>query len=371
MDVCCGCVVVGHTDNFRYVYVGAGRGRYEESARGNFHYVGPSKGHYEKEQLPADHTWRYILLAVTVVVLMLIIVAVIHAMVEEAPFNCSEGYDNWQAGWSMMKKEYCCANEGRGCPGGAPTTPFPSDPTAAPLPSEPHWLLEWLPDLGIGAKFIMTITLCMMMGCLIGGLSLYIYVRYFTHPKKSPTELELIAEVNKLLERARGTVVVKGELQVSLMWDTKDDLDLHLTLPDGKGEISAMNKECHGGTLDVDANPIHVDAKKKLTPKPVENITWPPYSLEDPQLHPPIGDYIIWVKVYEKHDHCKDANITVVLTVSGKREVFHHRIVPGCTELKVAFFHYYGPKKGHGPGHHGAPHHDDHHNHHQGHHGRR
>merc|ERR1712087_341614 len=32
------------------------------------------------------------------------------------PFNCADGFANWVAGWSVEKKEWCCAHHGKGCP---------------------------------------------------------------------------------------------------------------------------------------------------------------------------------------------------------------------------------------------------------------
>lgn len=32
------------------------------------------------------------------------------------PYDCMAGLANWQAGWSIGKKAWCCTNEGKGCP---------------------------------------------------------------------------------------------------------------------------------------------------------------------------------------------------------------------------------------------------------------
>jgi len=32
------------------------------------------------------------------------------------PYDCDAGFANWQAGWSIPKKSWCCANKGKGCP---------------------------------------------------------------------------------------------------------------------------------------------------------------------------------------------------------------------------------------------------------------
>lgn len=33
------------------------------------------------------------------------------------PYNCADGFSNWQAGWAAGKKAWCCTNHGKGCPG--------------------------------------------------------------------------------------------------------------------------------------------------------------------------------------------------------------------------------------------------------------
>lgn len=33
------------------------------------------------------------------------------------PFDCAAGFANWQSGWSVAKKQWCCEHHHRGCPG--------------------------------------------------------------------------------------------------------------------------------------------------------------------------------------------------------------------------------------------------------------
>jgi len=48
------------------------------------------------------------------------------------PYNCQDGFNNWQAGWSVGKKAWCCAHHSKGCPsgGGCGTTKPPYDCSA-------------------------------------------------------------------------------------------------------------------------------------------------------------------------------------------------------------------------------------------------
>ena len=70
-----------------------------------------------------------------------------------------------------------------------------------------------------------------------------------------------------LKERLTKAGARTGQVTVSLKWDSTDDLDLYVKIPDGR-MISYGNKKAGGGYLDVDMNPTHT------TDEPVENVFW-------------------------------------------------------------------------------------------------
>jgi len=57
------------------------------------------------------------------------------------PYNCEDGFANWQAGWSVGKKAWCCAHHGKGCPNniGCGTTKAPYDCNAGFA----NWQVGW------------------------------------------------------------------------------------------------------------------------------------------------------------------------------------------------------------------------------------
>jgi len=58
------------------------------------------------------------------------------------PYNCADGFANWQAGWSVPKKEWCCRVHGKGCPnqgGGCMTSSEPYDCDAGFA----NWMAGW------------------------------------------------------------------------------------------------------------------------------------------------------------------------------------------------------------------------------------
>jgi hypothetical protein len=81
--------------------------------------------------------------------------------------------------------------------------------------------------------------------------------------------------VEERLEKSGGT---KADLMVSLIWNTNEDLDLHVSCPNEK-TVSHVSRDSlinQCGTLDVDAN-VASDIQK-LTNQPIENILLIPQS---------------------------------------------------------------------------------------------
>lgn len=82
----------------------------------------------------------------------------------------------------------------------------------------------------------------------------------------------------------------RGAITVTLLWNNRNDLDLHVLCPDGQ-RIHYMNKEAAGGMLDIDRN-AHPSA---LTDEPIENIFWE----RRPGLR---GTYRVLVHHFRQHD---------------------------------------------------------------------
>jgi len=63
------------------------------------------------------------------------------------PYNCADGFANWQAGWSVPKKEWCCRIHGKGCPnqgGGGCVSPIGT--TSPPYDCDAgfaNWMAGW------------------------------------------------------------------------------------------------------------------------------------------------------------------------------------------------------------------------------------
>jgi len=128
-------------------------------------------------------------------------------------------------------------------------------------------------------------------------------------------------ELNNRLEREGGNA---SKLMVSLLWNTREDLDLKVSCPNGNyvnhGKKDGQKNRC--GNLDVDAN---VASKKEaISSEPVENIN----------LFEMVGSYEIQVKsVTNDNSILSGTQFEVVLLLRGQIEKFNGVIKPGETKV--------------------------------------
>lgn len=101
-------------------------------------------------------------------------------------------------------------------------------------------------------------------------------------------------ELSSRLSRAGGQT---GRIRATLVWNNRNDLDLHMITPTGEEIYYANNRSATGGMLDVDMN-----AGGQLSVKPVENIFWPDYS------RPPEGTYEVFVRNFAYNEKKREPN---------------------------------------------------------------
>ncbi len=94
-------------------------------------------------------------------------------------------------------------------------------------------------------------------------------------------------EISSRLSRAGGQT---GQIRATLIWNNRNDLDLHMITPTGEEIFYGNSLSASGGQLDVDMN---VNGE---TTKPVENIFWSIHS------DPPEGPYEVFVRNYGYHE---------------------------------------------------------------------
>lgn len=113
---------------------------------------------------------------------------------------------------------------------------------------------------------------------------------FFIYPQKSMADRrsDIDAEIrNRVL--AAGGRYEGVDIRASLIWDNRNDLDLHVMVPSGEHIYYGAKRSQCGGWLDVDQN---VSGE---TTKPVENVQWAKGSA-------PKGRYRVFVRNYRFHE---------------------------------------------------------------------
>jgi hypothetical protein len=117
-----------------------------------------------------------------------------------------------------------------------------------------------------------------------------------------------------------------GDVQITLRWGDKADLDLHVIDPNGE-EISYSNpSSTSGGRLDRDAN---VDCSE-ATNSPVENIFWP--SGEAPN-----GSYVVKVVYFNPCGDSDVSDFTVNVLVDGQSSTYSGKLSRGESTQVTTF----------------------------------
>jgi tetratricopeptide (TPR) repeat protein len=113
-----------------------------------------------------------------------------------------------------------------------------------------------------------------------------------------------------------------GPVTVSLLWNSTDDLDLHVISPRGDEVFFENNKSSSGGILDIDRQ------VNSFVSNPVENIYW---------SHPPSGTYTVKVNVYTKRS---SGNIPFKVRVINGGETNYYNLYINSGSTIVCKFNY-------------------------------
>nr|MBA3541300.1 hypothetical protein [Deltaproteobacteria bacterium] len=134
---------------------------------------------------------------------------------------------------------------------------------------------------------------------------------FLLYPSKTMEERKtnIDAEIKARVTQAGG--LYDGvDVRASLLWDNRNDLDLHVVAPSGAHIFYGAKQSSCGGWLDVDMN-VGGD-----TTKPVENVRWAKGKA-------PTGRYKVYVQNFRFHeDDRAPTRFKVELEIGGK--VTHH-----------------------------------------------
>lgn len=130
----------------------------------------------------------------------------------------------------------------------------------------------------------------------------------------SAFEAKKITETDKIISDSGAKV---GPVTVSLLWNTNDDLDLHVTSPRGDTINYGNKRGSSGGRLDVDRQ------VNTYVENPVENIYW---------SDPPRGAYSVKVNVYSKRSG-GTVPFRVRIIVDGEAKIYDMTIDTGMENV--------------------------------------
>jgi hypothetical protein len=138
---------------------------------------------------------------------------------------------------------------------------------------------------------------------------------FFIYPRKDAAERrsDIDAEIAARLRREGGK---SGDVRVSLIWNNRNDCDLHVVAPSGEEIYYAHKRSICGGELDVDMN------VRGESTKPVENVYWPPGGA-------PPGRYKVFVQNYAYHERGHEPYEWRVEVVAGKKASHYEGTIKG------------------------------------------
>jgi tetratricopeptide (TPR) repeat protein len=123
-----------------------------------------------------------------------------------------------------------------------------------------------------------------------------------------------VTQIDVIMAQSGASV---GPVTVSLLWHTTDDLDLHVTSPDGDTVYYGNTHSRSGGILDVDRQ------VNSYVENPVENIYW---------SNPPSGTYTVSVNVFSKRSTGIISG-TVQVLVNGEAKLYDFTIDNGTKQI--------------------------------------
>jgi hypothetical protein len=127
--------------------------------------------------------------------------------------------------------------------------------------------------------------------------------------KRLKREMEVIDNENEIDRRRRRENGRTGVLTISLIWNTLDDVDLHVNTPSGEEIFFNKLNSSDGGELDVDMN-----AGIGTSEDPIENIRW--------LSNPPLGKYKVSAVFFGKNTNNVKVPFTVEISYRGNSQQF-------------------------------------------------
>lgn len=123
-----------------------------------------------------------------------------------------------------------------------------------------------------------------------------------------------------------GSKISKGEVQVTLTWETGNDLDLWVTAPSGE-KINFVNRNSvSGGIFEQDSN-----SDCEIAKNPIENIYWSTGNA-------PSGEYKVEVLYYDQCDESAETDFKVKIKIDNEFSEHQGRVTGVGDRVEVASF---------------------------------
>jgi Ca-activated chloride channel family protein len=150
--------------------------------------------------------------------------------------------------------------------------------------------------------------------------------------ENSVNQVLLFSDGDEFSARLAQSNIKAGDIRISLMWNNKNDLDLHVATPAGE-EINFNNpRDSSGGRLDADRN-LYGE-----TLRPVENVYWPENAAVP-------GTYRVFVQNYAANEPEVEATPFQLEIKNGKEYLYFDGVARGsgrASITEVCSFQYSG-----------------------------
>jgi Ca-activated chloride channel family protein len=152
------------------------------------------------------------------------------------------------------------------------------------------------------------------------------------YDEKSMNRVLLFSDGDEFSARLAQSNARTGDIRISLMWNNRNDLDLHVVTPAGEEINFNSPQDSTGGRLDIDRN-LYGE-----TLRPVENVYWPENAAVP-------GNYRVFVRNYAGNEPGAEATPFQLEIKNGKEYLHFEGIVRGsgrASLTEVCSFEYSG-----------------------------
>lgn len=124
-----------------------------------------------------------------------------------------------------------------------------------------------------------------------------------------------------------------GEIQISLFWNTCDDIDLHVYYTPGNGLSETINWKNRFGQLSRGILDVDMNAQGPQNFKCVENVFWPHRSS-------PRGMFVVKAQFFKSWSGLRSIPIIIRIKIGNNIETFNGNIWYGTSPVTITKFSY-------------------------------